>query len=357
MAVLTTRERFMRMFEHKDADRIPIMDSPWGATIERWHSEGMPKDIDYIDYFDLDHISSISVDNSPRYPEKTLEVTDKYKIYTSKWGVTMKSWTHAASTPEFKDFTVIDRDSWAKAKARMTPDRDRIDWDYLKENYPKWRERGDFIIAGLWFGFDITHSWFVGTERVLINIVEDPEWLMDMFETELDLNLKLLQMVWDEGYTFDAVRWPDDMGYKLKQFFSKRTYRRILKPYHQRAIEWAHAKGIKAMLHSCGDIRPLIPEVLDIGLDCLNPIEVKAGMDPLLIKQEYGDNLVLHGGVNAVLWDKPEKIKQEMTDVIPKLMENGGYIFASDHSIPSSVSLKDFQEIIDLVKVLGSYDS
>jgi uroporphyrinogen decarboxylase len=90
-------------------------------------------------------------------------------------------------------------------------------------------------------------------------------------------------------------------------------------------------------------------------LDALHPLEVKAGMDPVSIKKEYGDKLVLNGGINAVLWDKPEKITEEIKRLIPILKENGGYIFSSDHSVPSSVSLEQFREIIDLVKEIGSY--
>jgi len=63
----------------------------------------------------------------------------------------------------------------------------------------------------------------------------------------------------------------------------------------------------------------------------------------------------LHGGVNAVLWDEPEKIKAEMERVIPILKENGGYIFSSDHSVPSSVSFEDFKHIIEYAKKLGTY--
>ncbi len=145
------------------------------------------------------------------------------------------------------------------------------------------------------------------------------------------------------------------MGYKHNQFFSLTMYRELLKPVHARAIEWAHARGINAHLHSCGDMRPLVPELVEIGLDALNPLEVKAGMDPLALKAEYGDRLVLHGGINAVLWTKPEKIEAEMRRVVPALKEGGGYIFCSDHSVPSAVSLEDFRRIIELAKELGAY--
>ncbi len=355
MTELTSRERFARMFEHKEADRVPIIDSPWGATIERWRREGMPKDVSFVDFFGLDRVAGIHVDNSPRYPVKVIEETDEYRIATNKWGATLKNWKHQASTPEFLDFTVVDRASWEKAKARMVPTRDRVNWAELEANYRTWREQGYWIVAGLWFGFDVTHAWMVGTERLLIAMVEDPEWCADMFNHFLDVNLALLDMVWDAGYEFDQVRWPDDMGYKHNTFFSLETYRSLLKPVQQRAIEWAHAKGVKAELHSCGMVRAFVPDFVDMGLDALNPLEVKAGMDPLEIKETFGDQLVLHGGINAMLWDDADAIIAVIREQLPKLMERGGYIFSSDHSVPSSVSLENFRRIVETAKQVGRY--
>lgn len=355
MTEMTSRERFARMFAHKPADRVPVIDSPWGATIERWQKEGMPKDVDWTDFFGMDKVVHIGADNSPRFEQKTLEESDEHIIRTTQWGATLKSWKHAASTPDFLNFTVVDRPSWQIAKARMTPTRDRVNWDMLAANYKTWRDRGCWIEAGLWFGFDVTHAWMVGTERLLMAMVEDPDWCVDMFNHFLDVNLALLEMVWDAGYTFDAVKWPDDMGFKGKQFFSVNMYRDLLKPVHKRAIDWAHARGVKAHLHSCGNINPLVPELIDIGLDGLNPLEVKAGMDPVAIKRSYGDRLLLHGGINAVLWDDLPAIEAEMRRVVPVLKEHGGYLFSSDHSVPSSVSLENFRRIVELAKELGRY--
>jgi len=356
MTPMTSRERFARMFEHREADRVPIIDSPWGPTLSRWHREGMPEDVSFVDYFDLDHVVGIGVDNSPRYEHKVLEETDEYSIYTTAWGATQRTWKHAASTPEFLDFTIVDADSWREAKARMAPSRDRVDWDRLAAHYADWRDKGAWIEAGFWFGFDVTHAWMVGTERVLMALVTDPEWVVDIFHTMLDLDIALFDEIWDAGYPFDAIRWPDDMGYKHHQFFSLDTYRSLVKPVHRRAIEWAHAKGIPAIMHSCGDVNPFVPEFLDMGLDGLNPLEVKAGMDPAQLKADVGDRMLLHGGINAVLWDDVEAIEAEMRAVVPVLKEGGGYIFSSDHSVPSAVSLDNFRRITDLAKELGSYD-
>ena len=99
----------------------------------------------------------------------------------------------------------------------------------------------------------------------------------------------------------------------------------------------------------------LVDELVDIGIDCLNPLEVKAGMEPLTLKRKYGDRLVLHGGINAVLWDNRDAIVSEIERVVPALKENGGYIFSSDHSIPNSVSLENMRAIVDTVKRAGTY--
>ena len=355
MKEMTSHERFGRMFEHRPADRVPVVDGPWSSTIERWQREGMPKDVSYVDFFGLDQTAGLGADNSPRFPVKTLEETEQYTVFTSAWGATMKCWKHAGGTPEFLDFIIKDPESWKMAKARMTPTRDRVDWEHLRKNYPAWRQKDLWITAGLWFGFDVTHSWTVGTERLLMALVEDPNWCVDMWNHQLDMCIALFEMIHREGYAMDAITWPDDLGYKGRTFMSVQMYRDLLKPVHRRAIDWAHSKGLKACLHSCGDIRPLIPEFVEIGLDALHPLEVKAGVDALKVKADFGRDLVLHGGMNAVLWQDPDAMAREIRAKLPVLKQDGGYVWATDHSIPDVVSLADFRRIVEIVMDVGRY--
>ena len=355
MAELTSRKRFERMFEHKEADRVPMLGAPWGTTLERWRCEGMPRDADFAMHFDFDRVVGLGGEVSPRYEEKVIEETDDYIIRRDSWGTTAKNWKHASSTPQWIARTVVDRESWEAAKVRMMTTQDRVDWKHLKDHYPTWRENDWWMQGHLWFGFDVTHARIVGTEQLLIWLAEDPELVIDMFNAQLDCSLQSLDMIWDEGYTFDSIFWCDDMGYRNGTFFSVDMYREILKPVQKRAIEWAHAKGIVAHLHSCGNINAFVPELVEIGLDALNPLEVKAGMDAVHLKQTYGDRLVLHGGLNAMLWDNIDQTEAEVRRLLPVLKQNGGYIFQEDHSIPDSVSLEDFRTIVELAKELGRY--
>ena len=352
---MTSKERFARMYEHKEADRIPIIDSPWAGTLRRWKREGMPADMAWEDYFQVDKIAHVHVDITPQYPEIILSEDERSYVQTSNWGVTMRHFKTEDSTPEFLDYKVIDWDSWEECKARMLKDENRINWEYLKKMYPIWQKEGRWIFADFWFGFDVTHSWMMGTENHLIAMYEEPELVEDMYNTYLDCSIRQFDKLWKEGYRFDSIFWYDDMGYKGTTFFSNEKYRELLKPVHKRAIDWAHEHGMYAHLHSCGNIMTRMNDLMDIGLDALNPLEVKAGMEPLTLKEKYGEKLLLHGGVNAVLWDNKEAIIEEIRRLIPKLKENGGYIFSSDHSIPNAVSLENFKAIVEEVKKAGKY--
>jgi len=210
---LTTRERMTKVYSHEEPDRLPMHDGPWPATTRRWHSEGLPEGVAPAEFFDWDTFRSFGNDNSPRYPAKTVEETDEYTIFTTAWGSTMKNFKTHSSVPEFLDFKIVDRDSWAEAKERMTPSEDRVDWKSLEANWPKWEAEGAWIAAGAWFGYDVFASWNCGTERILMALVDDPDWVRDMIDTALDVNIAMLSMAWDRGYHFHAVHWPDDMGH------------------------------------------------------------------------------------------------------------------------------------------------
>lgn len=353
---MTTRERIGRMYEHREADQVPISDTPWPETVARWRREGLPEGVHYADFFGIDRTHLVPVDISPRYDEKILEETGDYVIRTTAWGGTERTWKHAASVPEHLAFTVTDPESWARAKERMTPSLDRIPWQWLEAEYPRFRQQGDWFQARFRFGFEAVHAFTVGTERTLMAMCTDPEWIVDMFNHYLDMNIVLFDAIWEKGYRFDAMSWTDDLGYKLNQFFSLDMYRQLLKPVQKRAAEWGHAKGIRVKYHSCGDIRPFLPELIEIGIDGLHPLEVKAGMDPARIKQEYGSRLVLHGGMDALLWQDVEAMEANVRKLLPVMKENGGYIFSTDHTVPSSVSLQDFHRIVAIAREVGRYE-
>ncbi len=356
MIELTERERILRTYRRQEVDRIPMVDTAWAGTQKRWKREGLPAGVPWETHFGFDRVAVVKADNSPRFVKKILEENERYRIETTPWGATQKVFNELDSTPEVLDFYYKDSEMWEKAKREMlTHHDDRIPWKGLKENYPKWKADGRFLQLIVWFGFDVAHSRLTGTENMLVGMYEEPEWVTDIFDTYLTTSLDLCQKILDAGYEFDGIFWYDDMGYKGSPFFSPDAYRRLLKPFHKKAVDWAHERGMVAELHSCGFIEPLLPDIVETGVDMLNPLEIKAGMDPFKLKREYGDKLAFHGGINAQLWDNIELVKAEMERIIPAMKEGGGYIFASDHSIPNSVSFENMTEIARLAHELGKY--
>ena len=276
-------------------------------------------------------------------------------MHYDAWGVTKKNFKPISATFQHLDHEIKDPDTWKKAKERMRPSSDRINWGRLQKNYKNWREEGAWIKVAPWFGYDVVNSRMCNTETILIAMADNPEWVIDMFNHGCDLTLSLLDLMWEKGYTFDEFMWFDDMAYKNGMLFSKTMWQECLKPYQKRVIDWAHQHGIKSHLHCCGNIHTLIPELIDLGVDMINPMEVKAGMDPAAIKQQYGKQLALMGGFDVMNWDKPEIVEEEIRRNLPVLKEAGGYLFASDHSVPDNISLENYQHIIKLVKEVGDY--
>lgn len=356
MVKLTERERILRAYKKQEIDRIPMLDLPWAGTLRRWKQEGLPENVTWEDFFGFDKWIRVCPDNSPRFERKILEQNDRYRIETTRWGTTQKVFNELDSTPEALDFYFSTSERWEEAKTAMLKDyEDRINWSALEKNYPKWQADGRFKQLTVWFGFDVAHSRLTGTENMLIGMYEEPEWVTDIFETYLTTSLALCQKILDAGYEFDGIFWFDDMGYKGSPFFSPTAYRELLKPYHKRAVDWAHERGMVAELHSCGYIEPLLPDIIETGVDMINPLEVKAGMDPFKLKEQYGDKVAFHGGINAQLWDNIDLVKAEMERIIPAMKEGGGYVFASDHSIPNSVSFENMKQISELAHRLGKY--
>ena len=356
MVKLTERERMLRTFRRMEVDRIPMYDTAWAGTKRRWYAEGMPAGVSWEEHFGFDRVVRYCPDNSPRYPYRVIEENDRYVIRTTKWGMTQRIFRALDSTPENLSAYYDSSEKWGEARARMLePHPDRVNWEYLKKNYPIWKAEGRFLQLVVWFGFDVAHSHMVGTENVLVGMYEEPEWITDMFDTYLNSSLRLCEEILDAGYEFDGIFWYDDMGYKGAPFFSPSLYRELLKPYHKKAVDWAHERGLVTEMHSCGFIEPLLPDVIETGVEMLNPLEIKAGMDPFRLKSTYGDKLAFHGGINAQLWDDLKRVKAEMERIIPIMKEGGGYVFASDHSIPNSVSFAHMTEIARLAHELGRY--
>lgn len=354
-ANVTSKERIIAALEHREADRTPIWESFWGATIARWKSEGMPEDADPTEYFGLDPTHTTAIDWTAQFERETIEETDEYTIFRNNNGAMQKSFKGHESTPLWWDFPITDRASWEEIKPRMLWNDSRVDIDVAR---PAWEANKDkfhtYLPACL--GFE-KFKYLMGTEGVLVAIAEHPDWVREMCDTTADLCIDGLEHLLGHGFEFDVAFVTEDMGFKGMGFFSPRAYREIIMPCQKRFCDFAHARGLKVMLHTCGMNMELVPLYIEAGFDVLNPMEVKAGMDPLKLKKDFGDVLTLWGGIDvrAIAHPDPQVLEREICEKVPALAKGGGYIFSSDHSIPEDVSLERYKWMLELGRKYGAF--
>jgi uroporphyrinogen decarboxylase len=134
-------------------------------------------------------------------------------------------------------------------------------------------------------------------------------------------------------------------------------YRELVMPSHARQIAWFKERGMPVIYHTDGDIRPLIPSLLESGIDCLQPLEAKAGMDVRELKPLYGDRLSFMGNIDIMklITNDMDIIEAEIAAKLPVAMKGGGYIYHSDHSISPGVDWKTYVQVMKLVETYGSF--
>ncbi|RKY86590.1 hypothetical protein DRQ11_08200 [candidate division KSB1 bacterium] len=355
MKTLSPQERINIVLNHQEADRIPIQDHPWGTTVERWHREGLPESQTPDDYFGFE-MREFGFDASLQLPEEKIEETDEYTLVRNRDGALVKNWKHATSTPGWVDFLIKDRSSWEEYKSRLTMNSSRVDWGKELARCNKAREQGLWVRLVAAIGYDRVQT-IVGSERLLMAMIEDPDWVKDMFSTVAELVINVAEEMMARGFQFDGVLFCEDMGYRNALLFSPALYRELAMPCDRRLCDFFKAKGLKVMLHSCGNVMELVPYLIEAGFDCLEPLEVKAGMDLIKLKKDYGDRLAFMGGIDVrkMADPNPEVMEEEIRTKITVAKQGGGYIFHSDHSVPDNVSLEQYEKCIELVHRYGKY--
>ncbi len=353
---MTSRERVAKALGHEKPDRVPIYEAFWEATSNSWHEQGLPEGVSPDDYFET-AIRLIALDNSFGFAPEEVERTSDCVVVRDEWGVLKRDWLDHRSTPELLGFAVASKAEWDEVKDRLRPDPARADWESVGQEHTRWREQGKFICLAAVPGYEATWRK-IGPEALLTAIAEDPAWVIDMYERDAEMIVGMAQLYVDHGVDFDGAWLWDDLAYKNGPLFSPRAYREQLLPSHRRVVDFCHAQGWPVILHSCGDITSLVPDLLEAGFDCLQALEVKAGVDLGFLVSEYGQHVCFMGGVDVrCLFAEDESVMER--EVRAKLdigMSNpGGYIFHSDHSIPPQVTFARYARVLELVREEGVY--
>jgi uroporphyrinogen decarboxylase len=312
-----------------------------------------------------------------------IEEDERTKLYINHEGILMREFKEHADTsmPQFVKFPVEnleDFEKFAAERLALNPqERFPKEW---QEQVKKGKLRGVAGAANItavdsevnqtgelddretreeqprlcwadrWGGFFGPLRNMMGLENLCLAFYDNPKLIERMMEERADRIIEITAEVMK--YTdFDVFWYWEDMAYNHDSLIDPKLFRKFALKHYRRVNDWLRSQGIKYIgLDSDGNITKLIPLWLESGINMLWPFEVQSGMDVLKVRQTYGHDLVIMGGIDKrALVPGGEVMRREVDRVMP-LVEDGGYIPELDHSVPPNISWPNFCEYVEYLK-------
>ena len=138
---------------------------------------------------------------------------------------------------------------------------------------------------------------------------------------------------------------------------STAMYRELVFPAHRKLFGFARAHKLPVVLHCDGFVEALIPSLIEAGIDCLQPLEVKAGMDLVRVKRNFGERIALIGGMDARALETNDlsAVRRELESKLPVAMSGSGYVLQVDHSVSPLVEYETYRYFVDQGLAIGTY--
>ncbi len=231
----------------------------------------------------------------------------------------------------------------------------------LREKAIRFREQGKIVILkGICAGIFEMQQRFRGMTNALVDPFLYPEFSDSLIGKLADLKIEFWNMALAElADVIDIVAEADDYGTQESQLINPDHFRMFYKPHIARIISAIKqsAPNAKVMFHSCGNVRPLIPDFITMGIDILNPVHINAtGMDPYQLKADFGKDIVFWGGgvdtQKILVYGTVDEVKADVRKNIDALAPGGGFVFAAVHNIQSDVPP---QNIIAMREAIDGY--
>ena len=365
-------ERINKALHHQEGDQVPISDFFWGSFIERWREDlGLSEDASPYTYYDLDWIVT-TPNMDPHIKQfEVLEETGEHVVVRTGFEAVIEK-KFAYPMPGFLKF---ETDSLEKMEAFQFDDP----WDdrrYLK--------RGDNQIAGVGDGFvrdsapwiETVSSFYpdfpvygsvceahemawriLGEENVLTWSALYPDELGRFIERLHAFNLGITEaQIKAAGGKLDGMVIWGDVAFRKDLFFPPDYWRKTFKPGVKAMVELCHSYGLPVIYHGCGNVKRILEDFIETGINAYNPLEAKAGLDVVDLRRQYGHRLGFCGNMDVIDW--AHKTPEELKPIVLRKLnaaKGGGYIFQSDHSVPTNVSGQNYDYVVNLVREYGKY--
>ena len=357
---MTSVERVKNLFNHKKTDRIGFYEHFWSDTCQKWVADGKLNEKDDIfDVFpyDINAAGWVNPIADLDFQEEIINEDNDTITRKDGNGTIKRHHKKNVSTPEHVGYTITERAQWEDlAKQKIKFDSRRVDYVNYRNMREDCAKKNRFFMCHSSSIFEAMHD-MCGHENILVGMALDPEWICDMSNVYIDMFISQYEDLFSKEGKPDGFFISEDLGFKQRPFMSPAMYKELIMPGHKMLIDFAHSLGLPLMMHSCGFIEPLIPHMIEAGLDGLQAMEVKAGMDLLRIHKNYGEKLALMGGldIRALETNNKTKIDEELEAKIPVVKEGFAYFLHTDHSVPKSVDFDTYSYFVEKGLSLGTY--
>ncbi len=348
-------------------ERVGLNDHPWGDTLRKWTEEedyptnenGGP--VAPADHFGFDMAGCGGwFDVMPKRGfSEIIEETDEWKTVRNGAGAVLKWWKNKSGTPEHIDFSMSTREVWDTEYRHhlLEFDAERMDIPAMKRNLENQRAAGKWTFFGHQFIWETLRA-SLGDVCMFESLVLDPSWIHDFNRVYTDFyKMNFTRILAEAGLPYGIWIY-EDLGYRNGLACSPMTLAELVFPYYAELVEFFHGYDLPVVLHACGNITEALPLIVEAGFDGLNPMEVKAGCDIFAFAETYGDRLAFFGGLDARILETgdADTIRKEVTDLVEGMKARGArYIYGSDHSISTNVTLQAFRHGIDVYREHMAY--
>ncbi len=344
---MTSRERLLAAMNHELCDRVPTdiwaTDEVWTALTDRFGPDRRA----VLDALHIDAIAGIGPEYvGPPLPRVTTEEQVDY------WGIRNRKvryatgayWEQCFHPLAFaKSVRDLDRYAW--------PTPDWFDYSGLRQKALALRER-HAVECGYMAPFYF-HNLLRGLEQSLVDPLDDAELTHAILDRISGFFLEHHRRAFEcSRGLVDTAQVTDDYGGQAGPLISRETFREFYKPHLRRFVDLCHSFGIRVFHHDDGAMRPFLPELVEIGIDILNPIQHTCpGMDREGLKRDFGDRLCFHGGIDnqrVVPFGTPEEVRAEVRRSIDTLASDGtGYILAPCHNLQAVTPMENIVALYD----------
>jgi uroporphyrinogen decarboxylase len=381
----TSRERVLTALDHREPDRVPI---DLGGNQTGIHKGAYRKLIDRLG-LDEEIVIMDLVQQLAQPSERVLErlrVDTRYVAaggaksftggvvrrerggrvwhdFTDEFGVT---WSMPDDEPYYFDISHSPLAGLSLDEIRAYPfpkGDDPTRFEGLRDRALRLRNETPYAVISGISGVVYEICWYMrGLENLFIDMMTQPQVLEAIIDRTLGFWLDWFRLFLDEvADVVDVIMIGDDLTGQNGPLFAPRIYRQIIKPRQKRLVQYIRSRTkAKIWYHSCGAVLEYLPDLLDNGIDILNPVQVSAkGMDPARLKAEFGDRLVFWGGgidtQHVLPRAAPQEVREHVRRNIEAFKPGGGYVFNNVHNIQRDVPPENVLAMFDAAYEFGKY--